>query len=76
MRIVRYFLVVDFYHTLNDDFVLHFWFSLFIAKARNHVAACSCPAGYTGDPFTYCRRADPGIRMNLIYSKVKLSRSV
>uniref|UniRef100_A0A0K8SUK5 Protein lin-12 n=1 Tax=Lygus hesperus TaxID=30085 RepID=A0A0K8SUK5_LYGHE len=27
--------------------------------ARNHVPVCSCPAGYTGDPFTSCRRFDP-----------------
>lgn len=27
---------------------------------RNHVAVCSCPGGYKGDPFSYCRRADPG----------------
>lgn len=27
---------------------------------RNHVPVCSCPRGYRGDPFTSCRRADPG----------------
>ncbi|CAH0548908.1 unnamed protein product [Brassicogethes aeneus] len=27
--------------------------------ARNHVPVCSCPAGYTGDPFSRCRRFDP-----------------
>ncbi|XP_037052037.1 neurogenic locus notch homolog protein 1-like isoform X1 [Bradysia coprophila] len=28
-------------------------------EVRNHVAVCSCPGGYKGDPFSYCRRADP-----------------
>lgn len=31
-------------------------------EARNHVPVCSCPAGYTGDPFTQCRRFNPGIQ--------------
>ncbi|KAI5642548.1 Bm8 interacting protein 2d-4 precursor [Phthorimaea operculella] len=26
---------------------------------RNHVPVCSCPAGYTGNPFSSCRIADP-----------------
>ncbi|CAL8079227.1 unnamed protein product [Orchesella dallaii] len=26
---------------------------------RNHVAVCSCPPGYTGNPTTGCRRYDP-----------------
>jgi len=25
----------------------------------NHTPSCSCPAGYTGDPFTSCRRLPP-----------------
>ncbi|VEN33688.1 unnamed protein product [Callosobruchus maculatus] len=29
-------------------------------ETRNHVPVCSCPAGFTGDPFTGCRRFDPG----------------
>ncbi|KPJ11537.1 hypothetical protein RR48_08279 [Papilio machaon] len=29
---------------------------------RQHVPVCSCPAGYTGNPFTACRVADPGCR--------------
>ncbi|XP_065171538.1 protein eyes shut isoform X2 [Atheta coriaria] len=28
-------------------------------ETRNHVPVCSCPSGYTGDPFTHCRRFDP-----------------
>nr|CAI5820430.1 unnamed protein product [Callosobruchus analis] len=28
-------------------------------ETRNHVPICSCPAGFTGDPFTGCRRFDP-----------------
>ncbi|KAJ8950737.1 hypothetical protein NQ318_011230 [Aromia moschata] len=28
-------------------------------ETRNHVPVCSCPAGYTGDPFTSCRRFNP-----------------
>lgn len=31
---------------------------------RNHVAVCSCPAGYKGDPLSSCRRMDPG-KLNL-----------
>ncbi|XP_049942282.1 neurogenic locus notch homolog protein 1-like [Schistocerca serialis cubense] len=27
-------------------------------EARNHVPICSCPAGYSGDPFVHCRN-DP-----------------
>ncbi|XP_053617347.1 neurogenic locus notch homolog protein 1-like isoform X2 [Plodia interpunctella] len=26
---------------------------------RNHIPVCSCPAGYTGNPFSSCRVADP-----------------
>lgn len=29
-------------------------------EARNHLPVCSCPAGYTGDPFSQCRRFNPG----------------
>lgn len=25
----------------------------------NHIPACTCPEGFTGDPFTYCREAKP-----------------
>lgn len=28
-------------------------------ETRNHIPVCSCPAGYTGNPFTSCRRFDP-----------------
>ncbi|XP_055715790.1 delta-like protein B isoform X1 [Phlebotomus papatasi] len=28
-------------------------------EVRNHVPVCSCPAGYKGDPFSYCRQMDP-----------------
>ncbi|XP_026501343.2 neurogenic locus notch homolog protein 3 [Vanessa tameamea] len=28
-------------------------------EVRQHVPVCSCPAGYTGNPFTACRIADP-----------------
>ncbi|XP_063989362.1 neurogenic locus notch homolog protein 1 [Diachasmimorpha longicaudata] len=28
-------------------------------EVRNHVAICSCGRGFTGDPFTSCRIADP-----------------
>uniref|UniRef100_A0A6P4DX96 Protein glp-1-like n=1 Tax=Drosophila rhopaloa TaxID=1041015 RepID=A0A6P4DX96_DRORH len=28
--------------------------------ARNHVAVCSCPAGYNGDPYHACHLNDPG----------------
>ncbi|XP_019877759.1 slit homolog 1 protein isoform X2 [Aethina tumida] len=27
--------------------------------SRNHVPVCSCPPGFTGDPFSRCRRFDP-----------------
>ncbi|XP_067015307.2 adhesive plaque matrix protein 2 [Anabrus simplex] len=26
---------------------------------QNHIPVCSCPEGYTGDPFNYCRLMDP-----------------
>ncbi|XP_021954599.1 adhesive plaque matrix protein 2 [Folsomia candida] len=26
---------------------------------RNHIATCSCPAGWTGEPTTHCRRYNP-----------------
>lgn len=29
-------------------------------EVKNHVAVCSCPARYKGDPFSYCRLMDPG----------------
>lgn len=29
-------------------------------ETRNHVPVCSCPPGYTGNPFTSCRKFDPG----------------
>lgn len=29
-------------------------------EAINHVAVCSCPSGFQGDPFHVCRLADPG----------------
>ena len=38
------------------------------------MAACSCPGGYTGDPFSYCRRAAQGINtegFNLQLSKLE-----
>ncbi|XP_014091876.1 adhesive plaque matrix protein 2 [Bactrocera oleae] len=28
-------------------------------EPKNHVAVCSCPTGYRGDPFTSCHRVDP-----------------
>ena len=28
-------------------------------QTRNHQPICSCPKGFTGDPFTNCRRFDP-----------------
>ncbi|ERL90523.1 neurogenic locus notch homolog protein 1 isoform X1 [Dendroctonus ponderosae] len=28
-------------------------------QTRNHVPVCSCPPGYTGSPFSSCRRFDP-----------------
>ncbi|KAJ3650628.1 hypothetical protein Zmor_016716 [Zophobas morio] len=30
-----------------------------VCNARSHLPVCSCPAGFTGDPFTNCRRFDP-----------------
>lgn len=27
----------------------------------NHIPVCSCPQGYTGDPFTNCRVLPPGL---------------
>ncbi|XP_068900468.1 adhesive plaque matrix protein 2 isoform X2 [Tenebrio molitor] len=30
-----------------------------ICNAKNHLPVCSCPAGYTGDPFSHCRHFDP-----------------
>lgn len=24
------------------------------------MATCSCPSGYKGDPFSHCRRVEPG----------------
>jgi len=30
-------------------------------EVKNHVAVCSCPARYQGDPFSHCRLMDPGI---------------
>lgn len=29
-------------------------------EVLNHVAQCSCPARYRGDPFSYCTPIDPG----------------
>lgn len=29
-------------------------------KALNHVPVCSCPPGFTGDAFTFCRPFTPG----------------
>jgi len=26
----------------------------------NHIPTCSCPSGFTGDPFSNCRQAVPG----------------
>ncbi|GLV36703.1 asperous [Carabus blaptoides fortunei] len=28
-------------------------------EVRNHVPICTCPSGFTGDPFTHCRRFNP-----------------
>lgn len=28
-------------------------------QTRNHVPVCNCPPGYTGNPFSSCRRFDP-----------------
>lgn len=30
-----------------------------ICDVVNHIPACSCPDGFTGDPFTHCRVMDP-----------------
>lgn len=32
----------------------------------NHIPTCSCPEGYTGDPFTHCRVAEKGIFIPII----------
>jgi hypothetical protein len=29
--------------------------------ARRHIPVCQCPAGFTGDPFSRCRRITPGM---------------
>lgn len=42
-------------------------------EVQNHVAVCSCPARYKGDPFTYCRLMDPGERLKLISASVQVS---
>lgn len=37
-------------------------------QARNHVAVCSCPAGYNGDPYTACHLNDPGELSSIIHT--------
>lgn len=33
----------------------------------NHIPTCSCPEGYTGDPFAACRQSIPGMYWSILY---------
>lgn len=39
-------------------------------EVRNHVPVCSCPLGFKGDPFSYCRRADPSKWLAWVYNSI------
>ena len=60
MPIVRYAYWAQRNNFVEVRFLLYIHYFLLILQPKNHVAVCSCPTGYRGDPFTSCHRVDPG----------------